>query len=83
VHRESIRLSSRIGELETQIQPSALSKALSEDDARCRDDEMDRRTELEREDAEMDDERLRSEIRDEKRADHLSRQIRNRSLGHG
>jgi len=31
VHRESTRLSSRIGELETQIQPSALSKALSED----------------------------------------------------
>ncbi len=31
VHRESTRLSERIGELETQIQPAALSKALSED----------------------------------------------------
>jgi hypothetical protein len=31
VHRESTRLSTRIGELEAQIQPSALNKALSED----------------------------------------------------
>ena len=31
VHRESTRLSERIGDLETRTQPSALSKALSED----------------------------------------------------
>jgi hypothetical protein len=31
VHRESTRLSTRIGELEARIQPSALSQALSED----------------------------------------------------
>ena len=35
VHRESTRLSTRIAELESQIQPAALSKALS-DDARER-----------------------------------------------
>lgn len=31
VHRESTRLSKRIGELEARIQPGALGKALSED----------------------------------------------------
>jgi hypothetical protein len=31
VHRESTRFSTRVGELEARIQPSALSKALSED----------------------------------------------------
>lgn len=31
VHRESTRLEERIGELESRIQPAALSKALSED----------------------------------------------------
>ncbi|HUE28793.1 MAG TPA: hypothetical protein VMP89_18605 [Solirubrobacteraceae bacterium] len=31
VHRESTRLSNRIGELEAQVQPAALGKALSED----------------------------------------------------
>lgn len=31
VHRESSRLGSRLGELEAQIQPAALGKALSED----------------------------------------------------
>jgi hypothetical protein len=31
VHRESLRQSKRIGELEARIQPAALGKALSED----------------------------------------------------
>jgi BMFP domain-containing protein YqiC len=31
VHRESTRLSQRIGELEARIQPAALGRALSED----------------------------------------------------
>lgn len=31
VHRESTRLSERIGELEARIQPAALAKALSQD----------------------------------------------------
>ena len=31
VHRESTRLSKRIGELEARIQPAALARALSED----------------------------------------------------
>ena len=31
VHRESTRLSKRIGELEAQIEPAALGRALSED----------------------------------------------------
>ena len=31
VHRESTRLSKRIGELEARIQPAALGRALSED----------------------------------------------------
>lgn len=31
VHRESTRLSSRVGELEAQIQPAAINKALSAD----------------------------------------------------
>jgi uncharacterized coiled-coil protein SlyX len=31
VHRESKRLSKRVGELETRVQPAALGKALSED----------------------------------------------------
>jgi hypothetical protein len=31
VHRESARLSKRISDLEAQIQPAAMSKALSED----------------------------------------------------
>jgi hypothetical protein len=31
VHRETTRLSTRLGELETRTQPGALSKALSED----------------------------------------------------
>jgi hypothetical protein len=35
VHRESTRLSKRVGELEARIRPAALSKALS-DDARDR-----------------------------------------------
>jgi uncharacterized coiled-coil DUF342 family protein len=35
VHRESTRLSKRIGDVETRIQPAALGKALS-DDARER-----------------------------------------------
>jgi hypothetical protein len=31
VHRESTRLSKRIGELEAQVEPAALGRALSED----------------------------------------------------
>jgi hypothetical protein len=31
VHRETTRLSARIGELEAQIQPAAVAKALSQD----------------------------------------------------
>lgn len=31
VHRESTRLSKRIGDLEAQVEPAALGKALSED----------------------------------------------------
>ncbi len=31
VHRESTRLSARVGELETRVQPAALARALSKD----------------------------------------------------